>query len=134
MNRKNIKKVRDVIAALPRKRFNMEYYAAIHDTADECGDDIPAVQLTHTCNTAGCIAGWTVATFATRNSSRHTGQRAKNLLGITEAQSHNLFAPPGYDEPGRFSQAHAVRVLDHLLETGKVDWKSTRRAKKAVAK
>jgi hypothetical protein len=125
MNRENIQKVRDVIAGLPAWRFTMEWYAAERD-----GDDVLAPKLAHTCNTAGCIAGWTVAALnAPLSGTWDTGDKAAILLGLSATQQHQLFTPPAHDVAGRYSRAHAVRALDHLLATGEVNWPITRRAK-----
>lgn len=130
MNREAIKKVRDVIAGLPRGRFTMEYYAS---EPGRFGEDIPPGHLAHTCNTAGCIAGWTVAALAPNAPRGEADEQAAELLGIDHPDALALFMPPGYDTPRLYSQPHAVRVLDHLLATGEVDWKTTRRAKKTSA-
>lgn len=124
MNRKNIQKVRDVIAGLPAKRFAMEKWSGL---IDGYGFDVEPERLLHDCKTCGCIGGWTEAVFP-----KFKG-RAIVALGLDRSRSDALFLPCGIDWEG-VTRAHAVRVLDHLLETGEVDWKSTRRAKKAGAK
>jgi hypothetical protein len=120
MNRENIKKVRDVIAGLRPQRFDMCQWA----TADD------AVHLHRDCGTAACIGGWTNALLSSPAEFMDFDLAGKRL-GITLGQTYKLFMPEDYDVPGHYTRAHAVRVLDHLLETGEVDWQSTRRAKKA---
>lgn len=103
----NLRKVRDFIAALPPEKFDM---GSPYPEASECG-------------TAACIGGWgrlvlgdlpvTLLTF---------GEEA---FGLTAHQAGALFYP---NYVGDFSPmleatpSHAVRVLDHLIETGEVDW------------
>lgn len=121
MNRKNIKKVRDAIAAVERKRFDMRLWTI--------GTDDPR-DLVHNCNTAGCIGGWTEGVLL---KGRKDCRDARELLGLTDDEAGELFYAWNGPALRGITQAHAVRVLDHLLETGEVDWKSTRRAKKAAA-
>lgn len=130
MNRENITKVRDVIAGLPPERFAMRTYIGV-DGLDS-SRVTPAAGIKE-CNSAACAAGWTMVTLKPRSRASHHDYDAiaGGLLGIDEDGADELFRPEGWlhDE---FTPAHAVRVLDHLLATGEVDWKSTRRAKKAV--
>lgn len=135
MNRKNIQKVRDHIAGLNPKRFNMALWAAERDG----DDDVAPVRLKHDCGTCGCIGGWTDAIFRTPRS-KMGAESAGRALGLTEDQAQALFFPWGFpwgvndgDDWENIKPAHAVRVLDHLLATGEVDWRSTRRTKKAAA-
>lgn len=131
MNRENIKKVRDVIASLPRGRFNMGDWVS--------NLDLTPKQLAHTCGTAACIAGWTLAVKSPGSRKRYWDsvdnieEVAGRYLGLSLDEAKRLFIPPGLSI-WKYTQPHAVRVLDHLLATGEVDWKSTRRAKKAGAK
>lgn len=132
MNRENIQKVRDVIAALPRKRFNMTGWA---HGGNRYYSEISPSEITHDCDTAACIGGWAVALSApdeTTPFSTDVRERASAFLGIDGSMSMDLFMP-NIENWSRITNAHAVRVLDHLLATGEVDWKSTRRVKKAVS-
>jgi len=120
MNRENIQKVRDVIAALPPAQFDMRELG----TKNECG-------------TVACIAGWACEVLGTGNDRDYgTTSVATEMFGITQGQAHELFWL-GSAEPGSklwlAGPDHAVRVLDHLLATGEVDWESTRRAKKPAS-
>lgn len=121
MNRENIQKVRDVIAGLPPERFDMSAYCR--------GPGLARATIggaVHVCGTAACIAGWTAAIFKPRtrlvddpNGDDRLFFTAASLLGLDEADAHRLFIP--CDLCGR-TTTEAVRVLDHLLETGEVDW------------
>lgn len=104
MNVENIKKVRDHIAGLPPERFSMREW--------DCG-------------TAACLGGWTERFFV-GDEEYLTVASIMDCLGISPSEAEDLF------HPGRFmtetfnpydaTPAQAVRVLDHLLETGEVDW------------
>lgn len=106
MNRENIQKVRDVIAALPPELFNMKYFGK----QSECG-------------TVACIAGWTVDVLGRGIGWMPT--IAQRHFGISNDQATELFWV-GHRDAGhpywKATNAQAVRVLDHLLETGEVDW------------
>lgn len=132
MNRENIQKVRDVIAGLPPRRFDMSDYSS-------GPSDYPtAPELLHGCGTAACIAGWAAA-LADPDSKRPLNSRAiydaQDWFGLDHAQADQLFCPQSISlaDWHKITRSHAARVLDHLLATGEVDWKSTRRAKKAAA-
>lgn len=118
MNRENIKKVRDVIAALPPERFDMGDVAYHRGR----GEVLPQNRtVLHNCNTAACIAGWTNALFGQPRSYRDGLNDAAQHLGLDPDEQRHLFCPVRYAN-GRTTAAQAVRVLDHLLETGEVDW------------
>ena len=122
MNRENIKRVRDHIAGLPPERLWMErFLSAGHSVADV---NWTAGRLLKDCGTCGCIAGWTAAIFAPRVKCGGVEARAAESLGIPEEDASALFYPELSNHMlwGDIGPAHAVRVLDHLLETGKVDW------------
>lgn len=121
LNIPNIKRVRDVIAGLPDERFDMrDLYRKngeeTHPTSAGAGS------LVRECNTAACIAGWTVALLAPEEARAADAVTAMYLLGLDERQRGALFMPPGYHQAGRYSRAQAVAVLDHLIETGEVSW------------
>jgi len=130
MNRENIKKVRDVIAALPAARFAMDEWSWNQVTFRRA----TAREMLHGCGTVGCIAGWATALADPSGEWRIDGDAAAVAEEWLELDSENadaLFTPRTIraDDWTNITRAHAVRVLDHLLETGEVDWKSTRRAK-----
>lgn len=114
MIRENITKVRDVIASLDPKRFEMDrWISKVRSRARTIGG-----RLNH-CGTSACIAGWTLAVLSP--NSRADGwdipAEASHLLGLSNWRG--LFIP---DNLNYRTQAQAVRVLDILLETGEVDW------------
>lgn len=119
MNRENITKVRDVIAALPAHKFDMRWLARWEKRSPELQ---PANRsIVHACGTVACIAGWTNAIFGDPKDYEDDASTAGQRLGLKWGQGGDLFCPEGFSQ-GNYTQAQAVRVLDILLETGEVDW------------
>lgn len=147
MNRENIQRVRDRIAKAPARRFAMNSYFGYRDQYGDLWDAEnyarPNAELAEgSCNTCACIAGHALAELEPKRVTRGSiANRAAKVLGLTTRVAGRLFEPNNHDAYFQESsltlagigKAHAVRVLDHLLATGEVDWKSTRRAKKAVS-
>lgn len=112
-NRADCLLVRDRIAALPSYLFDMA------TTFPDCG-------------TAGCIMGWTAEVFnleARTAIGEFRGDVAACLWGFTDSTNPLFFptlADKGVMSDGRSgfkaTPAQAVRVLDHYLATGEVDW------------
>jgi len=120
MNVENIKRVRDHIAGLPAERFNMDCWAV------GAGQTFPfqlgAEAFLSDCGTCGCIGGWTNAVF--REGVLYSQHAAAKRLGLNEETADALFFPDqaitgSYDT---ITIPEAVAVLDHLIETGEVDW------------
>lgn len=116
MNKENVKILRDHLASLDEKHFDMGLWYH-NDEDDGCG-------------TVACIAGWTDVIFWPQllgiDRSENLEQRAQDALGLTEDEADQLFVPNIYDLDWHFDDfttRHAVKVLDHLLETGKVNWR-----------
>jgi hypothetical protein len=124
VNRENIKKVRDLIASLPPERLDMSQLFSRDDRVDwDYWRNNPR-KFKEDCCTAACIAGWTLVRLAS-SQQRRCGADARDagqLLGLETEEADELFLPEGYEQGGRYDRADAVRVLDHLLETGQVDW------------
>lgn len=108
MNVENIKKVRDHIASLPPERFDMNRW--------------PGVGELRKCGTAACIGGWGAAVLFKRGG--RTSVVVSRRMGLSDIQGHRLFYPMNGPRVvwEDYTTADAVRVLDHLLATGKVDW------------
>jgi hypothetical protein len=122
MNVENIKRVRDVIAALPPERFDMRWvFVEDGHEADWRTGHTQHANLVKGCNTAACVLGWTLVTLRPKAAVQGVSTGAE-LLGISDDQADELFTPDRFDEPGRYTHAQAVRVLDRLIETGEVDW------------
>lgn len=130
MNRENIQKVRDHIAALDAGRFNMTDYFVL--PADEGRDRYTdaarrqygsnAAALEGSCGTAACIAGHALALLLPEQPIPDKPKEvAADLFDIGDDEANELFVPDARTN-SRTTPAQAVRVLDHLLETGLVDW------------
>lgn len=102
--RDRLKILRDHIAGLSPEKFDMSEWR---------------------CGTAACIGGWTETLFA----KKRLGESAVGaLIGLNPDQSEALFYPDLPDPDGdarawNATPAEAVKVLDHLLATGEVDWR-----------
>lgn len=125
MNREAITVLRNVLAVLPRERFTMAHYTTVGTGKD---DRLSSEQLKHDCGTAACMVGWTNALLSplyTSNAGDVAGARV--LLDLSYDQANKLFHPWEDRSPRPIpwidiTNEQAVKVLDHLLETGEVDW------------
>lgn len=121
MNRENIIKVRDVIAGLPAERFDMVDYVG-YVGVEWRGP----VNLKNDCDTCACVAGWVTAVIPGFDREGVAYFRfATRAFDLDRTVARSLFLPEGSVAGGLVytaTPAHAVAVLDHLLETGKVDW------------
>lgn len=101
--------LRDFLETLPDERFDYGWLGSSQDAIDgECGS--PA-----------CIGGWARALFRVRTDARpYIGLQeiGEDWLGLSSGQSSDLMFYPR----GHVSRRRAVRVLDHYLATGKIDW------------
>jgi hypothetical protein len=118
MNRENILKVADAIEHAAKKRsrpklgFNM---GAWFGSPEEDGPD----RTEHSCDTTACIGGWTNTIFKNAEWDVHAAERS---LGLSSEEGGDLFFPDVEIDLKDITPAHAVTVLRHLAETGKVDW------------
>jgi hypothetical protein len=112
LNRKNIRKVRNAIAAADPAKFNMKIWSTSSSRE----------KVLHNCDTAACIGGWAEAVCGDSENLQDLDKDAFELLDLDFVMGDALFSPPGYFKEGAYSQADAVRVLNILLKTGKVDW------------
>jgi hypothetical protein len=140
LNRDNIDKV---IARIRKNKefvFNMSTWGLA--TVNEEGQFIDAtgdVVDEHVCGTAACIAGFCVVVSHNDTIPANTAASAegKKYLGLTYWQARRLFMPE-YDNDGRYFSGNkdlcaiqpmdatadqAIRVLEHLRDTGEVDWR-----------
>jgi hypothetical protein len=134
MNRENILKVADAIEHAAKKRarpkvgFSMATFAA--PTRDFTPD-----RTGHDCPTVCCIAGW--ARHLLRPKRRGElwdglqdegadWDAAVSDFGLTQKEAARLFLAYQAEDLGvlldDITPTHAVAVLRHLAETGKVDW------------
>jgi hypothetical protein len=137
LNRDN---VNTVIARIRKNKefvFNMSTWG--NPTVDENGKFIDGegeVIDEHTCGTAACIAGFCVVV---KNDDKIPPYAAAfdtgmNFLGLERSQARRLFMPE-YDNEGRHFNADSgcypyeatadqgIKVLEHLRDTGEVDWR-----------
>lgn len=110
MNVENIKKVRDLIAGLPAKRFAMNDWGF-------CGYS-GAEAFLHDCGAAACIGGWAEVLIG---GEKMRMEQVYRLMGLSEDEGDDLCFPH-VEGSMHASVAQGVAVLDHLLETGEVDW------------
>lgn len=110
--------------ARPVLGFNMSRFRVICDS-DDVYDQTP-----HHCNTAACIAGWTIVAFEGLKalealSELGIARRAQALLGLDYDQTNNLFTPTGVSHGKvRFdiTPIRAAQALEHLAKTGKISY------------
>ena len=122
MNIENLKKLRDAVAN--SRAFNMEEWPDF----DIC--DAKFING-HYCGTPACIGGHASALILREKlygeSTNYT--YVFGWLELDNDQSADLFFPDQEHNGGivmrNIDQAHAVRCLDHLIETGEVDWMAT---------
>ncbi len=126
MNVENIKRVRDHIAALPPERFDMSRFASTSATRGRGALERPYVnrqRLLNSCGTCACVAGWSIALLGPPRSKLDDDGLAAELLGLDMDQAVHLFFGWAPGNPAiETTPEQAVRVLDHLLATGEVDW------------
>lgn len=122
----NLRDVRDLIASLPPRRFNMATFAATFS-----GKERDPLDLNHHCRTAGCIAGWALALRSERTGEMMIRggyvSEAAGWLGLDYDVASQLFIPDDV-AMNEVSQAAAVATLDHLIETGEVRWPTDAKA------
>lgn len=95
--------------------FNMESFAPVGDLVDYSG---------HNCGTSCCLAGHVLIQAGISTSSFLIDSVAAEYLGLSEIQSTRLFTPVSLKnlDPYSATPEQAIKVLEHLLATGEVDW------------
>jgi hypothetical protein len=132
MDKKRLLKLAEVLESdEAAKHFDMESFY------DDGAGNLPNVRVgefIHRCGSVACIAGWAVATFDPKRTTRDdTLGLATALLGLNSQQAHRLFVPGEERGCDEFSDrtrrsvydataAEAAKVVRHLAETGEVDW------------
>lgn len=85
----------------------------------------PIGQSIHDCGTVACIGGYAAIMAKPTASKKGLVPRdvAQTFLGISNSLGAQLFAPYSGDYNwNRITADVAADVLDHLAETGKVEW------------
>ena len=98
----------------PDKGFNMSRVGFEYRLSDYSG---------HSCGTASCIEGWSDLIFKSSNT-------VVQILEVRNLRYRQLTMPKQVngcmyhyrDEPEKFTLRAAIRVLQILRDTGKVDW------------
>lgn len=130
LNLPNLTILRDTIQTMDPSRFAMEAWSRNSD-----GDAMAtrAEMIRHDCGTAACIGGWAEVLFVAKDDDINIGTsedaEIAEALGLSLDQANDLFFPlTAIKEAGfntnyeQLTQAQAVDVLTHLMETGEVDW------------
>lgn len=106
-------------------KFNMGEYVHID------WDDIPNADW---CETACCIGGTAWALMNPKMTPRetrdsflddiHSLDKIRNWLGLTSRESEDLFMAYGYNKTDfpAITPKEAINTLNHLNDTGKVNW------------
>jgi hypothetical protein len=128
VNVENINRLIEVIGAINPKRFDMSNFAKRIGT-DGFWDNgnVKPTALATDCGTCGCIAGWAVAALKPNarikvGDTTTIAATAAKALGIDDTDAEALFEPYDVASWGSISRRQAIRVLEHLRDTGEVDW------------
>ena len=125
MNKENLKKLVELIKS--SKTFTMRDFS----------------KRAHDCESPACIMGHASSLMGNNEIRCHSVEKIGGFLGLTVSQASEVYAPYYYYadcesriwNKGYISKAHAIRMLEKLIETGEVDWKGTRGSLKSwVAK
>jgi hypothetical protein len=146
MNVERLRQVRDHLETLPPQQFNMSDWIFHSNLVGYDKDGRPLKEAS--CGTSACIAGWACILNPIEAEREHGGQkvqvaivggvweceeRARELLGLDEHTAKALFTPhnvfgQGVSDLHEIDLPWAIRCLDHLIATGRVDWHKTRDA------
>lgn len=88
-------------------------------------DDLPEEVYEVKCGTPACICGWVQKIVDPKLKGSELGDTtaAAKALGLTYNDSDNLFYALHAGKPwSEITRHEAVKVLEHLRDTGKVDW------------
>ncbi len=105
------------------------YLFSMNDWGDELIEEYQNESLLENCDSAACIAGWTVILFDDQHhDSYDILEYATELLDLDKNVASNLFTPI-LDYITRNIYTHltkdmAIEVLYKLVETGEVSWRS----------
>lgn len=132
MNMDRIKKLRDYIdRGIRPEQFRMDHWVGIPDPGEpgEYNDALSLEELSvdqireGSCGTVACLAGHTVALFSEPGEKLHAvniSTLATDFLDLREEEAQALFLPVQFMDVT--NPKHAVAVLDHLIQTGEIEW------------
>jgi hypothetical protein len=100
-------------------RFCLRTWAS---KADNIMHRVKPVELWESCDTVGCVAGWTNAVIeAPRSPSIDNQKAAREALGLTFDQARELFIPPAWEgnsvwgkDPYKANARRAAKVLREI--------------------
>lgn len=89
----------------------------------------PSKEPAPTCGSAACIAGWAALLgrqrrLTTYESMYRIEDAAIAELDLDEETAEKLFYPSSIENWDVITPEHACKVIDNLIETGKVDWEA----------
>lgn len=126
LNVENINTLIETLRKIEPRRFDMSMWAAeIGHGRDERGRDVRPAQLLHNCGTCACLGGWTNALFpqpGEKGGYWSGAAAARRALGLKDDALFYPSAPGGLPAWDRITRRQAIRVLEHLRDTGEVDW------------
>lgn len=136
MNIENMKKLRNHLQAVKDGTdgpvgFNMRVWTPTKAVIDGFGglERVYADHSGHDCGTVCCIAGhvallegYNTGPNAPRLYDLEVEHFARDYLGLDEWSSNRLFAPGFAYNIRNITLGDALRVIDHAIETGTVDW------------
>lgn len=138
INKENLDKLITHLENIPPKAFDMGKWVAgplsvrgFMITGDQKkAKSVVAKQLEsteHTCNTAGCIAGYASILWVAENGNNKHAQHdvseiAEEWLGLSPETAYALFQPR-LVEYKDVTVEIAVKVLKNLRDTGRVAWR-----------
>lgn len=89
-------------------------------------------ELQHSCDSAGCIGGWTAALFYREVEGAEDAVRTGDIdnddawvakiLGLSERQAYALCYPAVADRWGNITPEEAVETIDRFVRTGVINW------------
>lgn len=97
MNRERLTILRDHLASLPDRQFDITDYVQEKD-----------------CGTVACVAGWANILFKSRDQQSVTAARKR--LDLTADQSSKLFYPRGFMD-GVQSRTDAIAAIQSMLDS-----------------
>ena len=111
MNREALQKTRDLLASEVGEKYDQSVWL-------------------HLCGSPACVAGFAVAASegvkVAVSYEESVKDRAQRFLGLTDEEADEMFGfsiYKGYGDPDwKPAREDALRMLDHAIETGEVEW------------